>query len=116
MAASWSPDDIAYIGVEPGMSEGDVITVSVSTPVGVLRMIGLIEIEGRTLLVSGFHMQGASPGSVGIANLRLIGAAILERIDCDEGRVEGAVRTTGASPGHRPRVVRLTRRPGHPSG
>jgi hypothetical protein len=45
----------------------------------------------------------------GCWNLRILAQVLMERMVFDV-LVEGAIRTTEANPGHRPRVVRFTRR------
>ena len=107
---AWALDDVGPIEMEPADSVGDLVTIRVMTPVGPVLIMGEIDIIGRHLLVRGVHIESDSgPLSIGIANLRTIARAVLERIDCDEARVEGAARTTGANPGHRPRALRFTR-------
>lgn len=67
---------------------------------------------GRTLVLRRFHMQAqAGANSLGPGNLRLLADLVMERMDYDELVVEGAFRTTGANPGHRPRPRRFARRP-----
>ena len=112
----WRPDELDWLGIENDGSAGDVITIRVGTPAGIVAIMGEVAIEDRTLVLRGVHIEGARPNSVGIANLRTIAAIVLERIDCDEARVEGAARTTGANPGHQPRVVRFARRSRDPAG
>ena len=112
----WPPEALDWLGVESDDSEGDVIAIRVGTPAGVVALMGEVAIEGRTLIVRGVHIEGSGPNSVGATNLRAIAELVLERIDCDEARVEGAIRTTGANPGHRPRVLRFTGRPRDPTG
>lgn len=84
----WTLDDITGVELDAELSEGDVLTVCVNTPAGEIWIIGEIEIDGRLLVAKGVHMHGDGANSVGIANLRIIAAAILDRIDCDEARVE----------------------------
>jgi hypothetical protein len=110
---SWLPTDVTNVELVPDTSEGDIITIRVDTPAGQVRVMGDIDIVGRVLIVRRAHIhseQGAN--AVGVANLRVIAEVVLERMDCDEARIEGATRTTGASPGHRPREIRFTRRSG----
>ena len=112
----WQPDELDWLGIENDGSEGDVITIRVGTPAGIVSVMGEVAIEGRPLVLRDVHIGGAGPNSVGIANLRAIAEIVLERIDCDEARVEGVARTTGANPGHRPRVLRFARRSRDPAG
>ena len=107
---AWALDDVGPIEMEPADSAGDLVTIRVTTPVGPVLIMGEIDIVGRQLFVKGVHIESDSGArSIGMVNLRTIARAVLKRIDCDEARVEGATRTTGANPGHRPRALRFTR-------
>ncbi len=110
----WSPQSLTWIGIaDDGSSEGDILTALVGTPAGVMVIMGEVEFAGRLVILRNahIHIEGASANEVGMVNLRTVAAFVLERIECDEARIEGAVRTTGANPGHRPGVLRFTRRP-----
>ena len=114
---AWLPEEVTAIELRPDVSEGDLLTLRVATPVGWIEIMGDIDIIGRCLLVTGAHIQSEHGANlVGVTNLRVVAQAILERMDCDEARIEGATRTTGASPGHRPRDIRFTRRAGATPG
>jgi hypothetical protein len=106
---AWLPEDITAIDLETDACEDDLATIRITTPAGVIEIMGIVDFQGRTLLVRNAHIQGLRANAVGRANLNVIAKALLERIDCDEVRIEGAARTTGASPGHRPREMRFTR-------
>lgn len=106
----WPPNDITFLGIADDISQGDVVTIRIGTPVGIVWLMGEIAIQGRLLLVRGLHMHSeGGPNAVGIGNLRLMARLVLERLDCDEARIEGALRTTGANPDHRPRTIRIAR-------
>jgi hypothetical protein len=105
----WVPEDITAIDLETDACEGDLATIRITTPAGVIEIMGHVDFQGRTLLVRNAHIQGLRANAVGRANLHVIAKALLERIDCDEIRIEGEARTTGANPGHRPREIRFTR-------
>jgi hypothetical protein len=106
---TWLPEDITAIDLETDACDGDLATIRIRTPAGAIEIMGTVDFQGRTLLVRDAHIQGLRRNAVGRANLYVIAKALLERIDCDEIRIEGAVRTTGANPGHRPRAMRFTR-------
>jgi hypothetical protein len=110
----WTPQSLTWLGIaDDGTSEGDILTALVGTPAGVLVVMGEVEFIGRVVNLRNahIHIEGAGANKIGLVNLRTVAAFVLERIECDEARVEGAVRTTGANPGHRPRVMRFTRKP-----
>jgi hypothetical protein len=60
------------------------------------------------------HVQGPGANAIGPGNLRSLAEVVMERLDFDALEIEGALRTTGASPGRRPRPLRFTRRPRAP--
>jgi hypothetical protein len=71
------------------------------TPAGQIQIMAELEEEGRTLRLIGMHIQGATANAIGIANLRVLADAVMEKMDYDAVEVEGAVGTTGAGPGRR---------------
>jgi hypothetical protein len=107
----WQPADITF---EVVVEETDhpVATVSFGTPAGEIKIMAELEEQGRTLRLIGLHIQGAVANAIGVANLRVLADAVMEKMDYDAIEIEGAVRTTGASPGRRPGRFRFTRRCG----
>jgi hypothetical protein len=105
----WSGADISFEIVDD-MTDDPVVTVRVTTPVGVLMFAAEPVVMGRTLLLRGTHVQDGRPNLVGASNLGVIAQALMEGMGFDELVVEGAVRTTGANPGRRPRLMRFARR------
>ena len=107
----WTDRDFTLLEVVNGLSEGDIMTVRIGTPEGAVTIMARVDFEGRTLLLSKAHIQSSGgPHSIGLVNLRAMANFVLERLDCDEARVEGADRTTGANPGRAPDPLRFTRR------
>lgn len=107
----WTTRDLTLIELVAEVSEGDIVTARFGTPSGEVQVMATVAFEGRTMLLKGAHSHGmGGPRSVGLVNLRVLAEFALERLDCDEARIEGAVRTTGANPGHQPRQLRFTRR------
>ena len=112
MAHNSVPWDIEKISFEvvAEMTDHPVVTVTVNTPAGVLMFVAEpVEVDGW-LILRGTHVQGVGPNVVGMENLMLIAQAVIERMECDGLVVEGALRTTGANPGRRPRDIRFARR------
>ena len=67
--------------------------------------------DGRTLILRGLHIHSEDGShSTGRGLLRRIAHRVIEVMDYDAIIVEGSTRTTGAAPGHQPRVLRFTRR------
>ena len=87
-----------------------VVTIAVSTPAGVLKFMAELEWASRMLILHGVDLQDLQPNAVGAANLMVLAEAVMEGMDIDGLVIEGALRTTGANPGRRPRVVRFARR------
>jgi hypothetical protein len=106
----WNPEDIE-IKLLDEASEGEVATVRVSVGGAALFIVGEIKEDGKRLVVTGVHISshGMSPNQVGVPNLRQVARAVMEIGSYDEIIVEGAVRTTGAHPGHRPGSIRFSR-------
>ncbi len=101
---TWDRSDITFRGFDPDATEGDVVTITLGTPTGDVQIMAELDIEGRTLVLRNAHVDSnGGPWSVGIANLRMMASVVLEWMDCDEARIEGATRTTGANPGRTPR-------------
>ena len=109
----WSRGDVSFEIDDTGSSD-PVVTINVHTPAGTMVIMGEPKEVGRTLVVAGVHAhgQGVGPNGVGLANLRLIADVVMETLDYDELVVEGEVRTTGATPGRRPKPIRFSRGPG----
>jgi hypothetical protein len=71
---------------------------------------GTIEIEamfyahltGRVAIFSRLDILGAGPNTLGWSALRELAQSVMELLDVDELRIEGAARTSGAGPGRRP--------------
>jgi hypothetical protein len=60
-----------------------VVTVFVSTPAGVLKVMAEPGWMGRALVLRGLHMQDLRPNAVGAANLMVIAEAVMQRPDAD---------------------------------
>jgi hypothetical protein len=68
----------------------------------VVEFVADLELGDRHAVLSGLHVYGPGPNSLGIAGLRELIRWAMEQLDVDELRIEGATRTSGASPGRRP--------------
>jgi hypothetical protein len=105
----WGIKDISFEIVND-MTDDPVVTLAVRTPSGVVIFVAEPTMRGAVLSLHGTHVQNASPNALGMANLMIIAQALMQRMGLDGLVVEGAIRTTGANPGRRPRVLRFTRR------
>lgn len=107
----WMPDDIDFDDIDYDATDHPVVTIRLITPVGLIEVMAEVAVDRRSLRLQRLHVQSnVQPNEVGHANWRLIATMMMERMDYDEIIVEGAVRTTGASAGRRPRPIRFTRR------
>ena len=89
-------------------SEGAVLTVRIAVPGGSLLSWVKFAQEGRTLLVTGVHLAVQGPGGLLTrTRMQAVARRVMEEMDYDAIIVEGAARTTGARPGHRPRRLRF---------
>jgi hypothetical protein len=92
------------------MTDDPIVTLRITTPVGLLTFLAEPVMAGTTMVLKGLHVQDGTPNAVGSGNLMVIAQAVMEGMDLDGLVIEGAVRSTGANPNYRPRVVRFTRR------
>jgi hypothetical protein len=104
----WKTEDISFDFVDE-LTSDPIMTVLVSTPAGTLRFMAEPRMQGTTLVHGCVHAQDAHANTVGAANLRIVARALMERLSIDGLIIEGAVRTSGANPGRRPRPIRFTR-------
>jgi hypothetical protein len=107
----WSRTDVSF-DIIADDTDDPVVTIRVATPAGELQIMAevLEANDGKTLKLQGVHVHSdAGPNAFGLSALRLIASIVMERMDYGEVIVEGAVRTTGAGPGRRPRALRFSR-------
>jgi predicted TIM-barrel enzyme len=101
--------DCVAITVEIGLVDGEVMIIKVTTPVGLVQIIGKVTRVGRLLHVAGAHIDvdGLHGGALGRTGLNAIARKLLEEADVDQIIIEGGTRTTGKNPGRPPRVFRF---------
>jgi hypothetical protein len=105
----WNTRDISFDFVDD-MTDDPIVTLRVSTPVGLLTFMAQPVISGTTMVLKGLHAQDSTANAVGPGNLMVIARAVMEGMELDGLVIKGALRSTGASPGHRPRDIRFARR------
>ena len=109
--AAWQPDQITFEIDEA--SDHPVAFVAINTPDGLIEAATEFEERGNILVLVRFHIQsGFGSNGLGLARLRQLADAVMERMDYDAIEVEGAARTTGAGKGRIPRPLRFARRSG----
>jgi hypothetical protein len=106
---TWAVEDVSF-EIARELTDGPVVTVMVATPGGNLVFMGEPGMVGNWAVLRRTHVQGSQPNGVGMANLMVIAQAIIEGVGLDGLIVDGALRTTGAGQGHRPRTFRFPRR------
>ena len=86
----------------------DVIWLEYHSHTG--QMIELIANIGNSaghLLLDKAHLGGAKPNQLGYTEIKLAVNLLLEVLNVDVLYFQGAVRTTGAKPGHLPRPFKF---------
>ena len=72
-----------------------------------LTVITNLEIEGSTLLLRDFHVDGPGPGQLSATQLRKAICVLGQNYNVTMVVVRGFERTTGANPGHIPRPIEV---------
>ena len=94
---------IENIRFEHDPNEGDIVTIRVETPAGLVAIMAKVAFAPGFVQLKGTHIEGGGPRTIGPANLRVLVKFLMKRFEVHEAIIEGAARTTGANPGHRPR-------------
>lgn len=87
----------------------DLVTIDAGIGNLTVTILAEASLDGRALILRGTHFDGPGPNTLGIATLREIANRIAEIADVETVVVEGAIRTTGAAPGRKPRALRFAR-------
>ncbi|QCO07482.1 hypothetical protein [Azospirillum argentinense] len=112
----WTAADIE-VKIHRGLTGDSVVTAEIVTPDGTIWVMAEVIIDengalGVVMTLKELHIHGEDVGSGEFGTHRLIrlAKAVMEVLDVDETVIDGAVRTTGARPGHRPRTIRIPRK------
>lgn len=87
------------------LAQGDVVLATFGRDVDILEIVADVELHARNAILSRLHIRGAGPNAVGPTALRALARDVMDWLDVDELRIEGATRTSGAGPGHDPRPL-----------
>jgi hypothetical protein len=89
----------------------EVVSVRLSNGTDEFEAMFYVRLDGRVAIFSRLDIQGAGPNTLGQGALRNAAQSVMELLDVDKLRIEGATRTSGAGPGRRPTpfVFRRTR-------
>ena len=71
----------------------------------ILEILADLEFRDGDVVLSGCHVGGASANRIGIRGLLDLARWVKKELGIHALRIEGAVRTTGAGPGRRPRPL-----------
>jgi CTP-dependent riboflavin kinase len=107
----WTKDDIRILLVDD-MTDHPIVTARITTPDGEVTVMAEANEVNQCLILRNFHIHGENirPRQFGYARLRSLVSAVIDTLEnYDEIIIEGAVRTSGAGKGHRPRPIRFTR-------
>jgi len=88
--------------VDLQIEASDFVFVRLLADVFELEAVFYVHLHGRLAILRRLDIQGAGPNSLGVAGLRDLAHWVMELLDVDELRIEGATRTSGAGPGRRP--------------
>lgn len=112
---SWTLADLTFDLADDETSD-QIATIRIGTPLGRVTLMAEVSIDDTTLMLRAAHIQSdAGANALGIGKLNAIAQGFMETFSYDALEIEGAVRTTGARPGHRPRVIRFARRSRDPA-
>jgi hypothetical protein len=94
------------------IESGDFCLARLSNGPSELEVMFYADLQHRRAVLRRLDIQGAGPNVLGWMALRELAQDVMEVLDVDELRIEGAARTSGASPGRRPTPL-VFRRVGH---
>src|SRR5712691_4395703 len=83
--------------------DGDVFHLLGTCPNGQVEVITRLALVGSQLVLQGLHIDGPGPTVVGPAEIRALARELGRAFGARSVVVHGAIRTTGARVGHRPR-------------
>ncbi len=102
----WSSAEIE-VTIDDEDFDPPTVLVRVTTPIGVLEIIGNLRPVERDLYIDKVHVGGLAVGSLGRGGLNAIGRKLLEVADVAQLIIQGGVRTSGCGKGKVPRVIRF---------
>ena len=94
--------------------DAETILASVDYDGVILEIIARAAMDGETMVLSEFHILGPGRNCLGRPKLKALIADLMEKLELDELRIEGAARTSGANPGRKPAPLVFRRKHRHP--
>ena len=76
----WTADQLSF-EIVTDETDDPVVTIAITTPVGVLKVMAEVEECGTVLLLKGTHAQAEAVNMVGVSNLRPIAQVVTERLE-----------------------------------
>jgi hypothetical protein len=107
----WTKDDLV-IEIDDPLTDDPIVTATIRTPDGDLMVMAEVLVNDKTLSLRDLHLHGVNIGPLeyGYRRLRALVAGVMDTLEkYDAIVVQGAVRTSGAGKGHRPRPIRFSR-------
>lgn len=87
--------------------DGDVFHFAVQIGSKSFEVVTNLTLEGDVLVAHELHVDGAGPGHFSPAELRAAARELAQSWGATAVRIQGGMRTTGASPGRRPRPLTI---------
>jgi hypothetical protein len=82
--------------------DGPAVAITLTTPAGVVTILGEMTIVDDELHIIRAHIGGLSPGALGRRGLNAIGRKLLEMANVKKIVIQGSARTTGKRNGRIP--------------
>jgi hypothetical protein len=98
----WNTDQLTLV-IE--IIEGNTIQVAITTPAGLVLLLGDVTFEGELLRIDGAHIDGPGRGSLKRAGLNAIARKLVEFANVKKVCVQGGTRGTGRRKGTIPRLI-----------
>jgi len=100
----------AQLSMELDLVVGTEVILHVMTPVGLVKILGTVNLTGTLLELYGVHVDGPGPGCLKMNGVYAIAQKIMEELDVQEILAQGGTRTSGRRLGKVPRQFRFVRR------
>jgi hypothetical protein len=86
-------------------TDGDVVELVAETPGGLISVITTLTREADDLVLRDLHVDGPGAGTAGPRILRELVRILGRQAGARRVIIAGGTRTTGANPGHTPRLI-----------
>jgi hypothetical protein len=93
---------MAWVIVDVEITRDDLVLATVANNHTTVSFLAYVRIAGRKAYLTGLHIQGVGPNTLGQRGINDLALKFMEALDVDELHIAGAARTSGAGPGRRP--------------